>query len=273
MNWINFNGDLITETSLALKPNNRGFLYGDGVFETIKYFERKVYFLEDHFTRLQKALKAVGLKLPERFSMTSLDTYAKDLCNENKQERARIKLIVWRNPGGLFQAESTECSFLMTTSEWRETPDIKLRAIFSQQAHSVFSSISRFKTLSALPYVLAGIELRQSGANEIILTDPEGHISECLTSNIFWIKNKTLFTPSLQSGCIEGVFRKNLISECLKKEISVQEGLFKRSDLMTASTVFTTNITGIKLLKSIEGNNFNTDTQKLRTLLPSGILE
>jgi 4-amino-4-deoxychorismate lyase len=108
---------------------------------------------------------------------------------------------------------------------------------------------------------MAGIAKNTSGTDDMILLDTNGHISECIASNIFWMKKGHLYTPSLQSACIAGVMRKQILQLAAKMAITVQEGLFPISDILEADAVFCSNITCIQAIYQIEDTVF--DTKKL----------
>ncbi len=121
------------------------------------------------------------------------------------------------------------------------------------------SLTSRFKTLSSLNYVLAGVELNQSSFNEIILLDREKNISECLSSNIWWIKEGIIYTPSSETGCVNGVAKANITSFFNTMNIKVNKGKFSKDQLLNADFCFTSNVAGLHIIKSIENTNFQKD--------------
>jgi 4-amino-4-deoxychorismate lyase len=257
MRLVNFNGTKATEEELKLNPDNRGFLYGDGIFETLKVSGGKLIFWESHWERLNKGLSVLKLVLPERYDQSWFENTISDLTQEVKLETSRVKIIVWRKPGGLFTPISREADFLITVSEFKSSVAFKDRVIFSQDVKADFSLISSYKTLSSLKYIIAGLEIKEKQVDDVVIFDKEGHVSECLTSNIFWIKNEVIYTPDILCGLVDGVFRKNLLMTAVKAGLEVRTGFYRADKLMDADFVFTTNIAGPSIVLQINKQEFS----------------
>jgi 4-amino-4-deoxychorismate lyase len=253
MNMV-LNGDVMPEEAVRLSPNDRAFQYGDGLFETIRYQNHEVRFWPDHYDRLTRGMAALALRLPLQFTPDILQSQIIELLKVNHlpEQTARIKLQVWRQTGGLYTPTTSEIHYLITA---RSGPAF---AITEKTVVGIFdefrlapSPVSAFKTLNALPYVLAGIAKQQQQADDMILLDTHGHLSECIASNLFWLIGNQLFTPSPESGCIEGILRRQLIRLAPQHGLSVQEGLFLPDVLAKADAVFCTNISGIQWIRRI----------------------
>ena len=108
-------------------------------------------------------------------------------------------------------------------------------------------------------YVQASLAKKKAGLDEFILLDEQGNISECLVSNIFWIKNNQVFTPSLETGCIAGIMRLNILRACQMLKAEAWEGFYSKADLLAADAVFTSNITGLRPILAISQQQFKTD--------------
>jgi branched-chain amino acid aminotransferase/4-amino-4-deoxychorismate lyase len=104
---------------------------------------------------------------------------------------------------------------------------------------------------------MAGTMKQQWQVDDVVLFDEEGHIAECLNSNIFWIKENTIFTPSLETGCIEGIMRKQIFKALEKHRINWMEGKYKEDQLLTADFAFTSNATGMVPFLSIENKTYS----------------
>jgi len=89
--------------------------------------------------------------------------------------------------------------------------------------------------------------------DDLVLTDPEGHIAECIASNIFWIKGDNFYTPSLKSGCINGVMRRHIINRLRETGRIVSEDLYSTEELMQSDSIFLSNAAGVYPVKNIEG--------------------
>jgi 4-amino-4-deoxychorismate lyase len=248
------NGDVMPEESVLLSPNDRAFQYGDGLFETIRYEQNEVRFWPDHYDRLTRGMEALSLHLPPQFNRDILYSQIIELLTSNNliNQTSRIKLQVWRQPGGLYTPTTSETSYLITA---RSGPAFaiteKAKVGFFDAFRLSPSPVSAFKTLNALPYVLAGIAKLQQNADDMILFDTHGHLAECIASNLFWLNGDHLFTPSTDSGCIEGILRRQLLHLAPQHGLTIQQGLFLPDVLVKADAVFCSNVTGIQWIRQI----------------------
>ncbi|RRB11465.1 aminotransferase class IV [Larkinella knui] len=260
------NGDVLPEASVLLSPNDRAFQYGDGLFETIRYEKQEIQFWPHHYDRLIRGMTALSLQAPPQFDLTVLQAQIIELLRTNNliDQPSRIKLQVWRQPGGLYTPTNFQTFYLITA---RSGPAFaiteKARVGFFDAIRLSPSPVSAYKTLNALPYVLAGIAKREQNADDMILLDAHGHMSECIASNLFWLRNDQLFTPSPDSGCIEGILRRQLLRLAPHHGLTVHEGLFLPAVLASADAVFCTNVTGIQWIRQL-GNALVKPTQHQR---------
>jgi branched-chain amino acid aminotransferase/4-amino-4-deoxychorismate lyase len=257
MNII-YNFGWAKEILLMPGQGNRAFQYGDGLFETIIYKHGQIRFLQDHYTRLVNGINAFQMQVPPAFSYAYLEEQIHQLVEANTQGTdARVRVHVWRKPGGTYTPMHNEIEFCITAQPLAApAPSVKGKAFFYEDIKLVASPLSRFKTCNSLPYVMAGIAMTQRGANDMILLDVYGHIAECIASTIFWINENVLYTPSLESGCIEGIMRKQVLLKARELHISVQEGLFTKQDLLSAETLFCCNVAGMQTIRQVEERVF-----------------
>jgi 4-amino-4-deoxychorismate lyase len=251
---IIYNFTWVKEFTLMPEPGNRAFQYGDGLFETIIYKNGYVRFLADHYARLMNGAKAFQMQVPLAFTLLYLEESIHRLVEANNLGRdARVRIHLWRKAGGTYTPLHNEAEFCITTQALSGlAPAVKEKVYFFEDIRLVASPLSRFKTCNALPYVMAGIAMKQQQANDMILLDVRGHIAECMASNIFWVKNKALYTPGLESGCIEGIMRKQILQKAQSLQIPIEEGLFTRADLFSAEAVFCCNVAGIQVIRQVE---------------------
>ncbi len=259
MNYLIYNDEFITENNFRIHPDNRAFLYGDGLFETMIYKEGQILYLEDHLQRISAGLAVLDIQFPFLSSKNQLVQHISELAKKNNlSHHARIKLLVWRKPGGLVTPESSECDYTVLATELKKNQEVKSVAVLSERIKLYPGNLSKYKTLNFLPYIQAGIEKKQRQADEIILTDTQGYLSEASSSNIFWSRDDVLYTPSLQTGCVEGVMRKQIIRFCLAENIKVQEGLFKPKEIEGAELFFTSTVNGLSLIETFQEKKINT---------------
>jgi 4-amino-4-deoxychorismate lyase len=257
-----FNNNLETEENFKIPLSNRGFNYGDGLFETMIFQNNEILYLQDHYERLTQGMKALSIEIPEFMQPDILLRSIQSLVNKNNiPDIARIKILVHRKAGGLFTPASNEADITISASPGQPAPEVKDIAFFFEDVKLQPSAVSFYKTCNALPYVLASIARKKMNADEMILSDTTDHISECTGSNIFWIKKDTFYTPSLETGCIAGVKRKQIIQFLKDHKIKCIEGKYPRKEIFAAELVFTCNVTGLSAIKQIDHQKFNTNNE------------
>ncbi|GAB3895390.1 aminotransferase class IV [Spirosoma agri] len=258
--FLVYNSDIQTEDEFRVPANDRAFQYGDGLFETIRYEHNHLWFLPDHMARLTSGMAALHLKLPIHVTELSIQQLIHKLLLANGlvNQPARIKLQVWRKPGGLYTPTCQEANYLITAqpgNPFRITEPTKI-GIY-EDVRLAESPISAYKTLNSLPYVLAGLYKQQHGFADVLLLNTDGYLAECVASNLFWFSQQRLFTPSLKTGCINGIARRQLLRHFSDQE----EGFFLPSALATADAVFAANVMGIQVfsgkLDEDQLNSFN----------------
>jgi len=254
-----FDGRFISETEVRLSVADRGFQFGDGLFETIVYQSQTVWFLQLHWERLTKGIKVLNLSIPEWLDLEYLESAIIKLVQLEGLESSRVKFMVWRRKGGLYTPLHNSAHLLIIALPHQSPPQILKTADFSQTVRISHSSTSSFKTLSSMPYVLAGMEKKERNLDELILLDQSGCPSECTASNLFWVKNNQLFTPPAVSGCIEGIRRRSII-ERLAGTNPVKQVTISIQELLDADQVFTCNVSGISWIRKIQDQNYQLDT-------------
>jgi branched-subunit amino acid aminotransferase/4-amino-4-deoxychorismate lyase len=237
---------------LKLPFSDRGFRYGDGLFETMAVFGQNVRFLEDHYHRIQKGAELLRYNL-NVLPFSNLQLHCRNLLNtwENDQH-GKMKLFVWRAGPGLYSPSSDEINFLLYT-EPLSTPGLQVidNVDFSLKAINFHTVYSQLKTISAMKYVVAGLEMKDKNLDEIIIRDHEGNVSETLYSNLFMKYDGEFYTPPVTTGCVEGVMRCRLMYELRIRGYKISEKLFTPDHLLMAESVFLTNALGVKHISKI----------------------
>ncbi len=256
-----FDGKVVDEKAFRLDFYDRGFLYGDGLFETMIAHEGHVQHLKRHLARLEEGLCVLGIDTRLLPGANLVQAYASQLINGNAIEGpARLKLIAWRQQGGLYAPTSAGMHFLLTAVPHMPKaypPNMACGVAQTVQLHA--SAVSAYKTISAMPYLLAGKEMNNRQLHEIVLTDYRGYVAEALYTNIFWqAHNGQLYTPALSCGCIAGIMRSVIIDHVAANGGQVHEVEAPLSELFAAQTVITCNATGVRYLPAIDGHQFST---------------
>jgi len=263
-NWIFFNSAFVKSNSKIISVSNRSFQYGDGIFETMVAENGKIKFLEDHIERLSNGLSILKIEKPTILTHQFLnDLLVKILKKNNYKEIEknlyRLKLQIWRKPGGLYSPENNEAEFCISIAEFKQKQIEKNNVLFYDEINLSFSTISPLKTCNSLPYIMASLSRKKYNVDDMILSTKDGYISECTSTNIFWIKDDTIFTPSLYTGCIDGIMRKQVINKCSELNINIEIGEYSKDFILDADAAFTSNVTGFHPIKKIEEKNFSID--------------
>ncbi len=256
-----FNNELRLLEEIALSPTNRGFRYGDGLFETIAVIAGVPRFLDKHLERLKNGAKVFKLEVDHFMDLEHILDNMKMLQGANHLPKdAKLRLMIWRDSAGLFTPTNENTHYLMTLDPaiFDKRPS-KIHAGFSKSIVNYPTPISKYKTMSAAQYVLAGIEKKERSLDEIILADHQGFVSETLSSNLFWKMNDVYGTPPITTGCVEGIMRSCLMKALTDAGYKVEEQLITPKQLMDTEHIFTTNSMGIRHITSIDSNTFDVD--------------
>lgn len=268
MNYLLHNDRILLEQDFVLGPHNRLFQYNDGVFETLVLERGEIRFLKDHLLRLRKALRVLKMEEPllleDEKRLTEKVREVAALNNVGPS--GRVKFKVWRAGKGLFTPERMDSEILVTVQPPVVHPPIISRAGLSVGVRNRFTPFSFFKGPYSLHYVLAAIERKERNLNEIIFLDERKFVSEAGTSNIFWVKGNTIYTPSLETGCIDGVMRVNVQRVCANEQIPLEIGLFQPAEMLGAEAAFTSNVTGLYPIEELEGRVMATEHQVVERL-------
>ncbi|MBC7451861.1 MAG: aminotransferase class IV [Cytophagales bacterium] len=266
------NGQYYSSEEALFTIENRALQYGDGVFETMIYKNGSVSFLNDHLIRLRKAMACLELTNEDCMNDQSLQDIIQELLLKNSLTgSARIKVLVHRTWGGLYAPTSNEGILSILVSE--QAPPallVKDYIVFSDDTRNYYHKASSFKTVSSGRYVMAGLEMKRRKANDIIIMDIDGNLSECLQANLFWVRNNEVYTPSIETGCIDGIIRKQIKHYCEEHSIRFHASFFPLVELERAEVVFAGNVAGLAAFKKIEAVSFQTEhplLDALRTLL------
>ncbi|MEX2512816.1 MAG: aminotransferase class IV [Cyclobacteriaceae bacterium] len=228
---------------------NRAILFGDGVFETMLYVNGSIRFETDHWKRAFLGLKTLKI-IPENLSSArEITAWVAEIYKN--ETLLRIRWNIFRSGLGKYTPLAHGCEEILMVSPFQFTSKIKNKAYISSSVSIPKSPWANCKTLNGLPYVMANIEREEKGMDEVILLDDEGFISETGASNIYWVIDGVLYTPSLETSCIAGVSRQQILHYFNEKRLVVKEGKFRPEMLERAEKVFTSNITGISYIQQI----------------------
>ena len=259
MRYINFNGNIYPEHETLLPVSNRAYRYGDGFFESMVMFNKKMPLLEYHWSRVVFTAEIMSAFFPPGFSMESLESMILDLASVNDAvHNARIRIQFYRKGQGLYLPEEDELGFSIQMDKQgndRFEAGEGLKAGMRDDCFKGLSMVSDIKNSGALMYMMAAQYARSEGWDECILTNHFGQLCEGLNSNIFIVKNDELITPTLDSGCVNGVMRNYLIwltgGKVIERDMEAEE-VFEADEILLTNAV-----KGVQWVKELQGKVYN----------------
>ncbi len=250
------NGKIYQQIPPTISVVNRGFLYGDRLFETMLVYDGKIQFGHDHLERMEKAASQLSMQLPAEITSGNWIGLLAEVCSSHfKHQPVRVRLLLFRSEGGKYQPLQSSSELVMYFSE-AEKPTVSSKALLklASQTNLSASATSAYK-ITSVPYVLAAIEKARMGADDLVLLDTSGNLAECTMANIFWRKKNAFYTPALSTGCIAGVMRKNLINWLSQSDqYEIKEVRHGIEELHKADLVISTNISQVTLFENFESS-------------------
>ncbi|MCS6955059.1 MAG: branched-chain-amino-acid transaminase [Candidatus Calescibacterium sp.] len=274
------NGKLLNKEEAKISVWDHGFLYGDGVFEGIRVYNNSIFKLDEHLIRLYDSARVIELSIPYTYEemKNHLINTVKINLEEEKIENAYIRLVVSRGEGdlGLDPRKCKNPTVIIIVDKIQLYPkefyEKGLKLIISSYRRPSADILSpRIKSLNYLNNILAKIEANNANAQEAIMLNQNGYITECTADNIFIVHNGKVKTPPAYVGILEGITRESVLQMCKELNIESEEVIIDVKDLLTAQEVFITGtgaeIVPIKQINNIEFNIGKT-TQKLIEYFP-----
>lgn len=269
--YIWFNGEYHRSDNPVLNIGNRAFRYGDGLFETIHCYGTDSFYLDFHYKRLTKGLQLLEIEKPYSLSQVKLSEVITKLLNKNRHfGSTRVRVLVFRNDGGLYTPENNSASVIVESSPldfkfYQYNQQGLMLDIYDDIAKPV-NILSSVKSCNALLYVKAGLYRKRNALDECIILNEYGRVAESISSNVFVVKKGEIFTPGLSEGCIPGVMRQVVINVARSLGYKVFDDVALNTKVFsTCDELFLTNaISGIRWVLGLRGNRyFNTASKHL----------
>ncbi len=243
-----YNGEFINEADVKISLTNRNFLYGDGLFETVRSVNGNPFFIDGHVARIQSCMDALQLKGGDIFTSKFLTESISRLNNLNGiTAGGRARIIIYRNEGGTYLPDKNSCSFIIRADalpvNTYELNENGISVCIYSEIKKTVNKLASFKTCNSLLYVLASVYAQQNNFSDALIINEEGNVCEGTSSNIFWVTNKKIFTPPLSEGCVGGVLRHVLLNQ-FRSLFFIEEKKCTTKDLVTADEIFLTNSIG-----------------------------
>lgn len=246
IHYINNNGALVPEDASIFTVENRAFRYGDGLFETMLWKDGDIRFLDLHVARLQQGMQMLHIDGYTKFDSYFIRKSAEELIRKNNMlgKQVRVRLIVYRDGGGIYTPQTNKSVFVMQVHPVEDkSGDRKIGLIIDlyTEYKKPYSDLSHLKSNNSLVYVMAGLYKKQFDYDDVLILNQEGYLCEALTSNVFIYYEKTLYTPALTQGCIDGIMRRVVIEMAEDEGIPVVEAQISPEIMKRADEIFCTN--------------------------------
>jgi branched-chain amino acid aminotransferase len=272
---IYIDGEWYPRAAAKVSVFDHGLLYGDGVFEGIRVYNRRIFRLGAHIDRLYASARALALVIP--VTVGELSAVVREAVRRNRRDDAYIRLIVTRGAGelGIDPLSCPRPSIIVIVGEVHLYPaqlyQTGIKAITSPTRQVSHEAVDpRVKSLNYLKNILAKIDAQRAGAQEAILLNSAGFIAECPADNLFLVRQERVTTPSPQDGALEGITRGAIIQLAAEAGIEAHEARLTRYDVYTADECFVAG-TGAEIMpvtevdgRSIGNGAIGPITQRLR---------
>ncbi|MDX2134994.1 MAG: aminotransferase class IV [Saprospiraceae bacterium] len=251
---FNVNGRPTTQLPDDLLHAQRALYYADALFETIRAFDGHLPFIDRHWARLSGGMKSLNMSIPNHWD----SGFFQQEIEKTGAWNARIRLTVWRKPGGRLLPEINDVSFLIETEPLPENTftwnNRGLRVGICPSLRLTADDLSCWKSLNIARYAQAAQIARANGWDDALLLNARDRIVESSICNLFWVKNNQVFTPPLSEGCVAGVLRGYLLDKLPEWGISVTEKAVLPVELAAADEVLLTNaVRGVQWVAGYPG--------------------
>ena len=269
---INVNGELLSPNSKVFKLTNRGYLFGDSLFETIKVNQGKILFWEDHYFRLMASMRILRIDIPMNFTMEFFESEIHKTLEANglKEEIVRVRLNVDRGQGGLYlPLKNSIVNYsisvrLLEEKEYAISDNQDCVVDLYKDFYVSPGLLSGLKTNNKNIQVLGSVYASENDYQNCLVLNTNKSVVEALNGNLFLVKDNHIATPPLEDGCLRGIFRKQLI-KLLKNNpnYTFEERSISPFELQKADELFITNtIKGIIPVSKYRKKTYGNDVAK-----------
>jgi len=246
--WIYLNDRFVPKEEAVVSVFDHGFLYGDGVFETLRAYRGRIFRLTEHLARLERSASALGMALP--VARERLADLARESLTRNQLQEAYLRITVSRGPGeiGLDPALCKSPTLVVIAKPFEPYPE----SFYTDGVSVTIAQTRRnppealpphVKSLNFLNNVLAKMEANTAGSHEALLLNHRGEVTEGTTSNVFVVQGKRLRTPAVECGLLAGITRGIVLQLARETGIPAEETRLTVRDLTDAEECFLTNTT------------------------------
>lgn len=240
---VYLNGSYVAEDEAAIPIDDRGFLYGDALYESLRLYRGGFFRFSEHWQRLARGARALRIEAPPEDELREI---AGRLVQSNGVDDGSLRITLTRGRGGagLGTLGVGPPTLLVTLrsipqARWRRA-ESGFTAIVASARRSPVGLPSSIKSANRLDAILARLEADEAGVDEAILVSAEGDVAEGTTSNVFWRTGDRLCTPALDIGILPGVTRLTVLEVCRELDVDVEEGRWAVDALREAEEIFLT---------------------------------
>ena len=272
--YVNNNGTIFSNDAPTIHAGNRGHLYGDGVFESIRIMAGKPINIQNHVARMIKGANVLKINTPTYYTAAFFEEKILELIEKSGiKEGGRCRMSIDRATGGAYLPDSNDSTFYIEVYPYNvshfelNAKGLEVDIYRDIKLHKNF--LSNYKTKTGIPYIMASICANDLGLDDLFLTNEKGNILESGSFNIFIVSNGVLYTPGLEEGCIAGTMRMQIINLAVKNNIKIYECSILPQNLLSADEVFFTNaIRGINWVGAYRTKRYqNNMSRRLVVLL------
>jgi len=246
--FVYLNDRVVPAAEAKVSVYDHGFLYGDGIYETLRVYDGVVYMFDEHIRRLFRSASLIGLDVGRDDPAIRIAVYETLRANGLKNAYVRLTVSRGKGPIGLDPGLCERPTFVIMANELKPYP----RSFYEEGLKVIIASVRRnlrealnpqIKSLNFLNNILAKIEAIQADVYEAVMLNAEGFLTEGTISNIFFVIDGVLCTPAVECGILDGITRSLVLDLAARSGVTVREGRFTVDDIRSASEVFLTNTT------------------------------
>jgi aminodeoxychorismate lyase len=238
---IFLNGHFVPETEAVIPVNDRGFMYGDGLFETMRVVNGHPFRPAQHLERMTRGADFLKIKPP--FTPKELQNFAEQLIEQNHMPEAILRVTLTRGPGERGYSPKAEGKPTMVMTLHAAPPadhPVQWSLITSSFRVLAADPLSSFKTLNKLTHVMARAEAAEKGADEALLLNTNGEVAEAASGNLFWVYNDTICTTPTGRGVLPGITRAVVLEICQTLGLPTNKRVIKPEALKNSEGIFVT---------------------------------
>lgn len=253
------NGKTYENNDKTITPTSQAFMFGYGLFETIKVLDGKILFLDEHLERLNEGCKTLKLELNINNNEIKEDCYK--LLKLEGIENGILKILY---------AKENDVNYLFLTtrenSYTKQDYERGFKLMISEYRRNQNSLLTFVKSNNYMENLLLKQQSKELGFDEVLFLNTDDYIAEGATSNIFWVKDKVVYTPSIECGLLPGIVRAKIIEASKNLGLKVKTGEFREKELLDSDEVFITNsVMDIMPVSKIKEKAFNIDKNIITT--------